>query len=100
MTSGDAIVSFDALVLTLATTAAVHFGDVADPATGQKGVPNLRAAAQVIDLLALLEQKTRGNLTDEEERFLEEVLFELRVRFVETQQGEVQKGGDRSPTTE
>jgi len=76
-------VSFNAFVVSLATSAAVHFGDVADPASGRRSEPNLEAAAQMIELLALLGEKTRGNLTPDEERFLEQVLFELRLRFVE-----------------
>ena len=44
--------------------------------------PNLPAAQQMIDILALLEQKTRGNLTAEERQVLEQVLYELRMRFV------------------
>ncbi len=76
-------ISFNAFVLSLATTAAVHFGDVPDPSSGKPGETNLEAASQMIDILALLEQKTRGNLTAEERRLLEQVLYELRLRFVE-----------------
>jgi hypothetical protein len=79
--------SFTAFVLSLATTAAVHFGDIADPATGERAEPNLDGAAQMIEILALLEQKTRGNLTAEERQILEQVLFELRLRFVEASGG-------------
>jgi hypothetical protein len=75
--------SFTAFVLSLASTAAIHFGDLADPATGQPASPNLEGARQMIDILALLEQKTRGNLTAEERQVLEQVLYELRLRFVE-----------------
>ena len=48
---------------------------------------NLDGAAQMIEILSLLEQKTRGNLTAEERQLLEQVLFELRMRFVEIQNG-------------
>ena len=81
-------VSFSAFVVSLATTAAVHFGDVADPSSGQKPAPNFEAAGHAIGMLALLEEKTKGNLTDEEERFLKQVLYELRVRYVEAKQSE------------
>ena len=81
-------VSFSAFVVSLATTAAVHFGDVADPSSGQKPAPNFEAADHAIEMLALLEEKTKGNLTDEEERFLKQVLYELRVRYVEAKQSE------------
>jgi hypothetical protein len=75
--------SFTAFVLSLASTAAIHFGDKPDPASGQRGEPNLQGATQMIEILSLLEQKTRGNLTVEERQVLAQVLYELRVRFVE-----------------
>jgi hypothetical protein len=65
----------------------VHFGDMPDPASGETRPPNADAAAQVIDLLALLEQKTRGNLTPEERQFLEQALYELRMRFAQVKAG-------------
>lgn len=75
--------SFIQFVLSLAHTAAVHFGDIPDPATGQTHPPNLAAANQMIGIIALLEAKTRGNLSAEERQFLEQILFELRMRYVE-----------------
>lgn len=86
------VISFAAFVLSLAHTAAVHFGDVPDPVSGQKAEANLAAAQQMIDILALLDQKTRGNLTAEERQLLEQVLFELRMRYVE-----VRKEGHLGP---
>ncbi len=77
--------SFTGFVLSLASTAAIHFGDLPDPVTGQAAEPNLDGASQMIEILALLEQKTRGNLTAEERQVLEQVLYELRLRFVEAQ---------------
>jgi hypothetical protein len=76
-------ISFPAFLLSLAHTVAVHLGDVADPATGKTGAVNLAAAQHMIDILALLEEKTRGNLTAEERQLLDQLLFELRMRFVE-----------------
>jgi len=75
--------SFTAFVLSLASTAAIHLGDLPDPGSGQRAEPNLEGAAQMIEILALLDQKTRGNLTAEERQVLEQVLYELRMRFVE-----------------
>lgn len=77
--------TFTAFVLSLATTAAVHFGDLADVDSGKPQEPDLIAAAQMIDILALLEEKTRGNLTPEERDLLAQVLYELRLRFVDAQ---------------
>jgi hypothetical protein len=75
--------SFTAFVVSLATTAAIHLGDLADPATGERLEPNLEGATQMIEILSLLEEKTRGNLTAEERQILEQVLYELRVRYLE-----------------
>ena len=77
--------SFTAFVLSLATTAAIHFRDLADPESGERGAVNLDGAKQMIDILSLLELKTRGNLTVEERQVLEQVLYELRMRFVTAQ---------------
>ena len=75
--------TFTAFVLSLASSAAIHFGDLADPTTGETPETNLEGASQMIEILSLLEQKTRGNLTAEERQILEQVLYELRMRFVE-----------------
>src|SRR6476661_3962014 len=76
-------ISFAAFVLSLAHTAAVHFGDIPDPMSGEKAEMNLPAAHQMIDILSLLEAKTRGNLTAGERQLREQILYELRLRFVE-----------------
>jgi hypothetical protein len=81
--TGEPALSFAAFVLSLASTAAIHFGDLPDPVSGERTEPNLEGAAQMIEILTLLEQKTRGNLTAEERQLLEQVLYELRLRFVE-----------------
>ena len=75
-------------MLSLASTAAIHFGDLPDPVTGEPRANRISTArAQMIEILALLEQKTRGNLTAEERQVLEQVLYELRLRFVEASGG-------------
>ena len=79
--------SFTAFVLSLASTAAIHFGDLPDP-SGEQSEPNLAGAAQMIEILTLLDQKTRGNLTPEERQVLEQVLFELQMRFVQASSDE------------
>ena len=75
--------SFTAFVLSLASTAAIHFGDMPDPSSGDPLEQNLDGASQIIEILSLLDQKTRGNLTAEERQVLEQVLYELRMRFVD-----------------
>ena len=81
-------ITFSGFILSLAHTAAVHFGDIADPTTGERGEPNVVAAGQMIDVIALLQEKTRGNLIEPEERLLDDLLYELRLRYVQAQQGD------------
>jgi hypothetical protein len=80
-------IPFVQFVISLASSAAVHFGDMADPGGTTLPEPNLEGARQMIEILALLEEKTRGNLTAEERQVLESVLYELRLRFVEVSGG-------------
>lgn len=75
--------SFTAFVISLASTAAIHLGDLVDPSATQPAEPNLEGAAQMIEILGLLEEKTKGNLSAEERQVLEQVLYELRMRFIE-----------------
>jgi hypothetical protein len=75
-------IDFATFVLSLSHSALMHLGDAPDPA-GNKGPPDLEMARQTIDLLTLLEEKTHGNLTGEEERMLSAALYDLRLRFVE-----------------
>ena len=74
--------SFTAFVLSLASSAAIHFGDLPDPVSGRKAEPDLEGARQMIDILEMLDAKTRGNLTAEEREVLDQVLYELRMRYV------------------
>ena len=82
---GDALpVNFSSFILSLATSALIHLGEELDPATGEKSIalPNAR---QVIDLITLLEEKTQGNLTKDEKTLLSQLLFTLRMKFVEAE---------------
>ena len=88
METPDPGITFSGFILSLATTAAVHFGDIADPHTGDKATPNLQAAQQMIDLIAMLQEKTKGNLIEPEARLVDDLLYELRVRYVQAQQEE------------
>ena len=74
-------IDFAGFILSFSTSALVHFGEIEDPMTGQKR-QNLAAAKQTIDILGMLGEKTRGNLTPEEERLLQAILYDLRLRFV------------------
>ena len=75
-------VDFSTFVLSLSHSALMHLGEAPSPETG-KVEQDLALARQTIDLLGMLEEKTRGNLTGEEERLIAQILFELRMRYVE-----------------
>jgi hypothetical protein len=81
-------ISFANFVLWLGTMAAVQFGDVPDPSTGEAVEPNLGAAREMIDILAMIQQKTSGNLDPMEGKLLDDLLYDLRLRFMEAQKGE------------
>ena len=75
---------FDTLVSYLGTTAMFQLGLVTGP-SGERIPADLTNARHTVDMLEVLEQKTRGNLTSDEARLLEDVLYELRMAFVEVQ---------------
>jgi len=79
-------VDFAVLVHSFFVTALYHLGIAPDPETGQRAVPNPALARQNIDILELIEQKTRGNLSADEAGLLEGLLYEARMRFVEVTQ--------------
>jgi len=70
----------------LASTALVNLGEAADPETGER-VLDLEQARDAIDLLALLRVKTEGNRTERESRLLDEMLYDLQLRFVRAAKG-------------
>jgi hypothetical protein len=73
---------FATFVLSLSHSALMHLGEAPHPDDNQTRV-SLPLAKQTIDLLGLLEEKTKGNLSGEEERLIGQILFDLRMRFVE-----------------
>lgn len=73
--------NFASFLLSLATTGMVHLGEIPEPSTGQK-MENLEAAGQMIDILGILKEKTEGNLLSEESQLLENLLYELRMKFL------------------
>jgi len=76
---------FSTFVLGFIGTAYVHLGDAPTPEGPAER--NLLMARQDIDLLGLLQEKTKGNLTGDEERLLEQALCDLRMRYVEVSRG-------------
>lgn len=74
---------FATLVLSLGSSAVMYLGETPGP-DGRKPARNLPMAKHAIDLLTVLEEKTKGNLTAEEGQILESLLFDLRLRYVES----------------
>ncbi|WP_456324730.1 DUF1844 domain-containing protein [Desulfonauticus submarinus] len=75
-------VDFSTFIISLSSSALVHLGEVPEPESG-KTQPNLDLAKQTIDVLGILEEKTKGNLTVQEEKLLRDVLFDLRMKYVQ-----------------
>ncbi len=74
-------ISFSSFLLSLSSSTLLHLGEIADPQSGGKK-KDLALAKQSIDIISLLKDKTKGNLTQEEEKLLEHLLYDLRMRFV------------------
>lgn len=74
-------VTFPALIMSLSTSVLYHLGEIGDPKTGKKEV-DLDVAKHGIDTLTLLQQKTKGNLTKDEEEMLKSILYDVKIRFV------------------
>ena len=74
-------VTFAALVMSLNTSALFHLGEMSDPVTGEKN-KDLVLAKHTIDTLKLLEDKTKGNLSGEEQDILKHILYDLKMRYV------------------
>jgi len=73
--------NFPSFILSLHASAMFQFGDIADPVSKKKE-RNLPAVKQTIDILDMMKKKTSGNLDDEEEKLLDGILYELRMRYV------------------
>ncbi len=74
-------INFSSLIFSLSSSALLHFGQIADPHTGEKK-KDLALAKHSIDTIAMLKEKTKGNLSDEEDKFLENILTDLRWQYV------------------
>lgn len=74
-------INFPTFIMSLNASALLHLGILDNPATGKKEI-NLAIAKQTIDILCLLEEKTRGNLSNDEESMLKNILYDLRIIYV------------------
>jgi len=75
-------INFSTFVIGLSTQALMQLGEIASPLSG-KVETDIAAAKQMVDILGMLQEKTKGNLNSSEERLLEDILFDLRMRYVE-----------------
>ncbi len=80
--AGAAEITFATFLMSLSTEALVHLGEMVDPAGGQPQ-RDLAMAQQLIDILGMLRDKTRGNLGHDEQALLDAILFDLRMKYVE-----------------
>lgn len=83
---------FSAFVISLASAAQLSLGAIPHPGTNESTI-SLPEAKQMIDILALLQVKTKGNLTDQESALLQQVLASLRMHYVRTVEGQKKSGG-------
>jgi len=74
-------VNFSSFLLSLSSSALLHLGEITDPQSGEKR-KDLALAKQSIDIIGILKDKTKGNLSEEEENLLQNLLYDLRMRFV------------------
>lgn len=75
-------INFSAFVISLSTQALMHLGEIASPMSGKVEV-DVPVAKQMIDILGMLKDKTRNNLNASEDRLMEDILFDLRMKYVE-----------------
>lgn len=75
-------INFSTFIFSLNTSALLHLGEYPDPTSGKKET-DLQMAKQTIDLIGMLEEKTRGNLTTDEENLIKHILYDLRLRYVQ-----------------
>jgi Domain of unknown function (DUF1844) len=75
-------INFSTFVISLSTQALMHLGEIANPLSGKSEI-DVPVAKQMIDILGMLQEKTRGNLDAVEGRLIEDLLFDLRMKYVE-----------------
>lgn len=75
-------VTFMAFIMSLNTSALFHLGEIADPQTGEKLI-DFSLARHAIDTLVLLQEKTKGNLDSDESEMLKNLLYDVKMRFVQ-----------------
>jgi hypothetical protein len=75
-------IDFSTFVISLSTQALMHLGEIPDPISGKVDA-DVEVAKQMIDIISMLRDKTRGNLGASEDRLMDDILFDLRMKYVE-----------------
>ena len=74
-------IDFSSFILSLSTQAMIHLGEIPNPITNKKE-KELTLAKQTIDLIGMLKEKTKNNLTENEEQLIENLLYDLRIKYL------------------
>jgi hypothetical protein len=85
-------ITFSLFVLSLSASAEIHLGQLPPPGSSTPVPPNLKEAAHLIEVIAMLKEKTVGNLDESEEQLVDAVLYDLRMRYVEAAGGAKRAG--------
>jgi hypothetical protein len=80
----DFKIDFSTFILSLASSAFYHLGEMADPKSGDKKV-DLSSVKQTINIISLLQTKTEGNLSEEEKKLIEQLVYDLQIKYVDAQ---------------
>lgn len=80
-------IDFSNFILSLNTSALIHLGDLPDPQTRER-IYDIQSAKQTVDILELLKIKTEGNLDSEESKLLDDVIYDLRMKYVKIMQSD------------
>jgi hypothetical protein len=74
--------TFSTFILSLSTSVLVNLGELPDPLKNEKDI-NLPLAKQTIGIIEMLMEKTKGNLTEDEDRLIDSMLYDLRMKYIE-----------------
>ena len=80
--SGELTMDFSAFILSLNASSLIHLGEIPDPQSRQRSV-NIPAAKHTIEILEIIKEKTAGNLDEDEDKLLQDILYNLRLKYVQ-----------------
>lgn len=80
--SGEFAMDFSAFILSLNASSLIHLGEIPDPQSRERSV-NIPAAKHTIEILEIIKEKTSGNLDEDEDKLLQDILYNLRLKYVQ-----------------